>query len=169
MTRKSFSHLHCSWAQASEAVGDKWSMMIIREAFYGERSFSAFAKNLGIAKNILSQRLAHLQEHDILVKRPGSANAVRQEYYLTKKGLALFPVIIALGQWGDEWIFEQESKPMEMLDRHSKQPIQRLSVTSADNRELGVKDVFFKAGPGAQEDTKEQISELNTRIDKLNA
>lgn len=120
MTRKSLEHFNCSWAQAAEAIGDKWSILIVRDAFQGVKTFSVFAQNLGIARNILVQRLDHLQYHDIIQKCPIGIGSTRFEYALTDKGKALFPVFIALSQWGDQWIFGKGKEPLVVIDREKR-------------------------------------------------
>ncbi|WP_103654416.1 winged helix-turn-helix transcriptional regulator [Agarilytica rhodophyticola] len=164
MKRKSLAHYNCSWAQAAEAVGDRWSIMIIRDAFYGVKTFSAFAKNIGIAKNILSQRLEHLQNHKILEKRPISVGSQRFEYCLTEKGFALFPVIAALGQWGDKWIFGEGKEPLIVVDLENKEPIEQMEVKSSDGRVLTLRDITFKAGPGATDETKKIAEQIRLSL-----
>ncbi len=166
MPRKSLEHFNCSWAQAAEAVGDKWSMMIIRDAFYGVKTFSAFVENIGIAKNILTQRLEHLQQHGILQKRQIGVGSSRSEYILTDKGKALFPVIVALGQWGDQWIFGKGKEPIVVVDLQNKKPIKKLTVESKDGRELSIGDITFVAGGGASESTRQIAADIKQSLDK---
>lgn len=163
MTRKSLEHYNCSWAQAAEAVGDKWSMMIIRDAFFGVRTFSAFQKDIGIAKNILTQRLEHLQKHDIIQKRSIGVGSSRSEYCLTEKGLALFPVIVALGQWGDKWVFGKGREPFVVVDREKRKPVKTVRVLDSENKELRMNDVTFKAGKGANERNREVVAEIELK------
>ena len=165
MPRKSLEHLNCAWAQAAEAVGDKWSIMIIRDAFYGIKTFSAFEKSIGISKNILSQRLDHLQKHDILSKRPVGLGSSRTEYSLTEKGLALFPVIAALGQWSDNCVFGKGNEPLVVVDLENRKPIKQIKVESADGENLTLRDITFKAGPGANENTKRIAAEIEKELE----
>ena len=160
MKRKSLEHFNCSWAQAAEAVGDKWSIMIIRDVFYGVKTFSAFVNNLGIAKNILTQRLEHLQKHGIIEKRPMGVGSNRYEYSLTEKGFGLFPAIVALGQWGDKWIFGEGKEPLIVVDLEKKEPLQMMQVQANDGRDLSLRDVTFVAGPSANEKTKAIAKEI---------
>ena len=99
-----FKTQNCSVARALEVVGDWWTLLIIREAIYGIQRFGEFEKGLGIAKNVLSERLAKLVETGVLerVSVPGRGNP--QNYILTEMGRELLPVVIALMQWGDRWI-----------------------------------------------------------------
>ena len=164
MKRKSLEHFNCSWAQASEAIGDKWSIMIIRDAFYGVKTFSAFANNIGIARNILTQRLEHLQKHEILEKKAIGLGSSRYEYRLTEKGFALFPVIVALGQWSDQWIFGEGKEPLVIVDLENREPVQKMVVEASDNRELTLRDITFKAGPGANENTRQTAAEIEQAL-----
>lgn len=153
MTRKSFATMNCSWAQAAEVIADKWSILIVRDALLGVRTFSVFARNLGIAKNILAQRLEHLQEHGVLRKDPVGIGSTRYEYSLTPKGRALFPLMTALGQWGDAWILREGNEPWLVVEHASGRPIANVRVQSQDGRPLQREDVTFVAGPGANERT----------------
>ena len=166
MARKSLEHFNCSWAQAAEAFGDKWTIMIIRDAFYGVKTFSAFQKNIGIAKNILTQRLEHLQKHEIIEKRSQGLGSSRYEYKLTEKGFAMFPVIAAIGQWSDQWIFGEGNEPIVIVDLENREPIKRIAVEAADGRELTLRDITFIAGPGASASTKEIADEIKASLKK---
>ncbi|MEM1133445.1 MAG: helix-turn-helix domain-containing protein [Pseudomonadota bacterium] len=160
MKRKSLEHLNCGWAQAAEAIGDKWSILIIRDAFVGVRTFSAFAESLTISRNILTQRLEHLIKHEILMKRPIGVGSARYEYVLTEKGHALFPIIVALYQWSDEWVFDEGKEPYVMVDKQEHQPISKLKVSADDGRALTMADVTIKAGGGANENNRRMAEEI---------
>lgn len=140
---------NCSWTKAADAVGDKWSIMIIRDAFFGIRTFSAFERSLGIAKNVLSQRLDHLQKQGVIQKRPIGLGTKRFEYILTEKGRAFFPVLVALGQWGDEWILGEGCEPFVVADQKTKTAVKKIVVEAADGRVLEADDAQVIAGPGA--------------------
>ena len=96
--RTSLEGAACPVARALDAIGDWWSLLIVRDAFDGVRRFGEFQKSLGVAKNILSDRLRTLVAHDILAAVPASDGSAYQEYVLTEKGQALFPVIVGLRQ-----------------------------------------------------------------------
>lgn len=100
MKRKSLEDALCPVARTLDVIGDWWSLLIVRDAFDGMRRFSEFQKGLGMAKNILSSRLRTLVAHGILEIAPASDGSAYQEYILTDKGRALFPVIVGLRQWG---------------------------------------------------------------------
>ena len=157
MTRKSLSHLNCSWAQAAEAIGDKWSILIVRDAFFGVRTFSAFEASLGISNNIHSQRLEHLVAHEILRKQLIGLGSTRYEYRLTEKGDALLPVIIALAQWSDERVFGEGKEPYKVMERASNKPIKRIAIENADGEEMEFADLMLTAGPGANANNKRLV------------
>jgi DNA-binding HxlR family transcriptional regulator len=101
--RKSFTDMHCSVAQTLEVIGEWWSMLIVRDAFLGVTRFDQLQERLGISRNVLNQRLAHLVEHGVLDKVAYSSHPPRYDYRLTDKGRDLFPVLNALRQWGDKY------------------------------------------------------------------
>lgn len=102
MRRASFSGMNCSVAQTLEVVGEWWTLLIIRDALFGVTRFDDFSTRLGIARNVLTQRLDTLVEHGILIRDPYQDNPVRYDYRLTDKGRDLWTVINALRQWGDK-------------------------------------------------------------------
>lgn len=104
MARTSFKNLHCPVAQFAEALGDKWCLLIIRDAFMGINTFSGFERDLGVAKNVLTERLNHLVEHDILIKRQTRPKVNRFTYELTNKGLALQPIANEMTKWSQKWV-----------------------------------------------------------------
>jgi DNA-binding HxlR family transcriptional regulator len=103
--RKSLQQDDCPVARAVDLVGDRWSMLIVRDALDGIRRFGDFQRNLGVARNILSARLSALVEDGLLAIQPASDGSAYQEYVLTPKGESLFPAIVALRQWGERHLF----------------------------------------------------------------
>src|ERR1700704_6365784 len=103
--RTSFEGDGCPVARSLDAIGDWWSMLIIRDALLGARRFGEFQKSLGLAKNILTARLRTLIGRGILKTAPASDGSAYQEYVLTAKGRGGFPVLIALRQWSEEFSF----------------------------------------------------------------
>src|SRR6188768_1957095 len=101
--RTSFEDDDCPIARSLDAIGDWWSLLIIREALFGVRRFGEFQSNLGMAKNILATRLRSLLDHGILTTAPASDGSAYQEYVLTPKGRGTFPVLVALRQWTEEF------------------------------------------------------------------
>lgn len=103
----------CSVARSLSVVGERWTMLIIRDAFLGTRRFDQFQRNLGVTRHRLSERLSKLVDHGVLVKVPYNDRPLRYEYRLTRKGLGLYPVLMSLGRWGDEWMDKGEGAPLE--------------------------------------------------------
>lgn len=106
--RKSLEELHCSIANTVELVGDQWTVLILRDAFLGIRRFDDFQKDLGIARNVLTERLNRLVEAGIMTTRPYEERPLRFDYVLTEKGKDLFDALIALRRWGDRWNAPEE-------------------------------------------------------------
>ena len=103
MQRPSFADIECGVAQTLEVVGEWWSLMVVREVFYGRRRFEEMHEDLGIARNTLTNRLNRLVDEGVLERRFYSESSGRTEYHLTKAGRDLQPVLIALMQWGRTW------------------------------------------------------------------
>lgn len=143
MPRTSLAEYPCSIARTLDVIGDQWSFLIVRDALVGETTFSGFQKSLGVSKNILSQRLDHLVTHEILRKFPVSENARRNSYQLTSKGRELFPIVIAMLQWGDKWMFGSEGEPVQVLDKENHAPVQKVGVVARDGRFLQPQDVDY--------------------------
>jgi DNA-binding HxlR family transcriptional regulator len=125
----------CGIAAALEVVGERWSFLILRGVFNGLHHFEEFQSTLGIARNILSNRLARLVEHEILRREPDPADRRRVAYRLTDKGKALLPVLIALRQWGERWVSGVPSNPV-LVDRLTRRPVAPINVLSSDGRPL---------------------------------
>jgi DNA-binding HxlR family transcriptional regulator len=131
--RTSHEDASCPVARPLDAIGDGWSLLIIRDAFDGLRRFGEFQRNLGLAKNILSARLHSLVDHGILETVPAGPY---QEYVLTEKGRGLFPLLVALRQWSEEYFFDPEETRSRLVDREHGQPLAPLEIRSADGRLL---------------------------------
>jgi len=147
MKLKSFDHMNCSLAQTVEVIGERWTLLILREAFFGKKRFEEFRKGLGIARNILTMRLNRLVEQEILAKRPVEAG--RFEYVLTPRGLELQPVLLAMTQWGDRHKPHPRGKRVVFVERATGKPIAPMAVRSADGRVLSAREIKATPGPGA--------------------
>ena len=144
-----------------ETLGESWSMLIVREAFFGTRRFEGFQQNLGIARNILADRLKKLCQNGILERVPIREGARRQEYRLTSKGRDLFPTLIALTQWGDRWVFGAGEEPFLFVERDSGEPIQQIRVRAADGHSLRPREVKIETGPGASEQDRQRVRDMD--------
>jgi DNA-binding HxlR family transcriptional regulator len=157
VSRTRFEEMNCGIGQALEVVGDWWTLLIVRDAFFGARRFGDFEKSLGIAKNVLTNRLEHLVAHEIFEKVDVGAEGSRFEYRLTPKGEALLPVLTALREWSDEWIFGKGSEPVLFTERTTGKRIPRMRVLSTDGRPLSRRDIRAVPGPGASAETAHRL------------
>ena len=143
--RTSFEKAECPIARSLDALGDWWSLLIIRDAFLGIRRFSEFQKNLGCAKNILTVRLRALVDQGILKTAPASDGSAYQEYVLTPKGRGVFPVLVALRQWSEEFSCEGGGFPTLLVDSSKGRPVRKLELRAQDGRLLRDGDTALKA------------------------
>ncbi len=130
----------CSIAAALESVGERWSFLILRSTFNGLHHFEEFQTTLGIARNILSNRLGRLVENGVLERAPDASDRRKVSYRLTAKGMDLLPVLLSLRQWGERWVSGKPSNPI-LVDRHSRQPIAPMAVRSRDGRVLSLNEL----------------------------
>jgi DNA-binding HxlR family transcriptional regulator len=126
MTPVDFAKMECSIARTLETIGDRWSLLILRDAFYGVRRFEDFRASLGVARNILTDRLQKLVARDVLRKDQYGDRPPRFEYRLTDKGRELLPVILTMMRWGDRWANDTDKPPMTLTHvtcGHITQPV----------------------------------------------
>jgi len=145
MKLKTFDHFNCSLAQTLSVIGEHWTLLIIRDAFFGLRRFDEFHNSLGISRNVLSVRLKKLVTAGILEKTDGPGHP---EYRLTEKGLALQPALVAMTHWGDTYLPHPEGRRLTFVDRRDGKPIKPVGIYAADGRRLKPKEIKAKAGPG---------------------
>jgi DNA-binding HxlR family transcriptional regulator len=146
MKRKSLQGNPCPVARSLDLIGDWWSLLIVRDALAGTRRFSDFQKSLDVAKNMLSTRLKGLVEQGVMQLVPAADGSVYKEYVLTEKGRALQTVIVALSQWGNEFMYEPGEPGSVMVDARDRKPIRKLELVSGDGRSLAPEDVAVKLG-----------------------
>jgi DNA-binding HxlR family transcriptional regulator len=156
--RTRFDEMNCGVAQALEALGDWWTLLIVRNAFLGMRRFADFEADLGIAKNVLASRLRHLVEHGIFERVEAGREGSRFEYRLTGKGEALLPVLTSLREWSDEWVYGRGNEPFVVRDRRTKRRVPRLQVRDADGQPLSRRDIQMIPGPGATPETRARFA-----------
>ena len=132
----------CSLPAALEAMGERWSFLILRAAFNGLYHFEEFQSELGIARNILANRLARLVEHGILKRDALPEDRRKIEYRLTDKGMALLPTMIALRQWGERWETGVAATPV-LVDARDMRPIAPIEVRAWDGRVLTKHDLLW--------------------------
>ena len=136
MPRRPINDEPCPVARAVEIVGDRWSLLIVRDAFDGTRRFGDFQRGLGMARNILSDRLRKLVEAGILETQDASDGTAYQEYVLTPQGESLFPVVVALRQWGEQHLFKRGERHSVLIDTRTGKPIPRMAPQARDGSVL---------------------------------
>jgi len=144
MKRKSMQGSVCPVARSLDIIGDWWSLLIVRDALNGLTRFGEFQKNLGIAKNMLTQRLKQLVEQDILTVRPATDGSAWNEYVLTEKGRALQTVLVALAQWGGDYLYDSDETCSLLVDDELHQPLRKLMLQAQDGRVLTPDEVVAK-------------------------
>jgi len=132
----------CSLPAALEAMGERWSFLILRAAFNGLHHFEEFQSELGIARNILANRLARLVDHGILARVALPEDRRKIEYRLTEKGAALLPTMVALRQWGERWETGVAATPV-LVDCRDRRPIRPVEVHGWDGRVLAKSDLLW--------------------------
>lgn len=142
MKRKSFREAECPVARSLDAIGDWWSLLIIRDTFDGLRRFSEIQQNLGIAKGMLASRLREFVKLGILELVPASDGSAYQEYVLTEKGRGLFLVIVALRQWGEDHLYQEGEQRSWLIDVETRRPVARLQLRAFDGRSLDWSDTL---------------------------
>jgi DNA-binding HxlR family transcriptional regulator len=130
----------CGLPAALEAMGERWSFLILRASFNGLHHFEEFQATLGIARNILANRLGRLVDHGILARQPMPDDRRKIEYRLTEKGAELLPAMLALRQWGEKWEIGCLSTPV-LVDERDNQPIQPVGIHAHDGRRLQMNDL----------------------------
>ncbi len=146
MSRTRFDRMNCGVAQALEQLADWWTLLIVRDALLGATRFQQFESNLGIAKNVLSNRLAKLVHHGVMTKERLDELGERYTYRLTRKGRDLWIPITALRLWGDEWVFGDANVPPKFRERSSGREVARLVVVDTEGNLLDASDL--ELGPG---------------------
>lgn len=146
-----YSAANCSIARTLGVVGEKWTLLILREAFYGVRRFDDFHTALGCARNLLASRLKTLVVHGLLerVGYTDERGRGRHEYKLTDKGRDLFPVVVALMQWGDRWTADEAGPAVQLFHRECGVPVTAELICGAGHSALGARDIAAVPGPGA--------------------
>ncbi|BBW76967.1 transcriptional regulator [Klebsiella michiganensis] len=130
--REKMKNETCPVARSVDIIGDRWSLLIVRDAFDGIRRFSDFQRSLGMARNILSDRLHKLVNSGILTMQSASDGTAYQEYVLTAKGERLFPVVVALRQWGELHLFAHGEPHSALIDKRTLRPIPMMSPAAED-------------------------------------
>ncbi|HEO9146393.1 helix-turn-helix transcriptional regulator [Enterobacter ludwigii] len=144
MKRTRLEESTCPVARSLDIIGDWWSLLIVRDALRGITRFGEFQKSLGIAKNMLTTRLKLLVDEGILTLQPASDGSAWQEYVLTDKGRALQTVLVALSQWGNEFLFAEDEFGTVLVDTEQRKPLRKLALIADDGRELTPEEIVPK-------------------------
>jgi len=156
--------LPCSVARALSILGDRWTLLIMRDCFFGIKRFDRFQTSLGISRHRLSDRLGKLVEHEVLRKVPYQQSPVRYEYRLTRKGVELYPVLMTLTKWGDTWLAGEDGPP---ITYHHKACSHQMTVDlccSECGDIIDPKQVIPQAGPGLKAYSEKQKEKQKEKL-----
>jgi DNA-binding HxlR family transcriptional regulator len=148
MLPRTYEGQNCSIARTLELVGERWTMLVIREVFLGRRRFDELAERLGIARNVLTDRLRRLVDEGVLEKVPYQERPQRFEYRLTEKGVDLWPVMVALLQYGDRH-YAPDGPPMLLTHRGCGGELDDRRICTRCGDKLRAQDVQAAPGPSA--------------------
>jgi DNA-binding HxlR family transcriptional regulator len=149
---RTYDTQNCSVARALEVVGERWSLLIVRDLMLGYRRFDELHERLGIARNVLTSRLELLVGEGVLERRPYQERPPRHEYHLTAKGRDLWPVIIALSSWGDRYLQEEGGPPVVIEHRGCGGRINDRRICERCGAELTIFDARVRKGPGVRDE-----------------
>jgi len=165
MRLKSFSDMNCTIARTLDVVGERWTLLVLRETFLGTRRFEDFRRRLGIARNILTDRLERLVEVGVLERRLYQERPERFEYRLTTKGLELYDVILMLKKWGDRWEVGGSGLPLLLRHKTCGNVFDAVSVCPHCGEQVDARNVRYELGPGAG---PTEIAEYERRMREKN-
>lgn len=138
----------CSVARTISVIGDRWTMLILRDCFNGAKRFDQFQASLGISRTIVTDRLSRLVEEGVLAKRAYQDRPLRHEYRLTEKGLGLYPVLLSMFRWGDTYYAGKKGPPVLFHHKTCGHDFRPVPVCSECGEELDPRQVEVRAGPG---------------------
>jgi DNA-binding HxlR family transcriptional regulator len=140
--------MNCSIARSLEVIGEWWTLLIVRDAFFGVTRFEALQERLGISRGILAARLQTLVDHGVLERRCYDAARQRYDYVLTAKGRALWPVVVTIRQWGDEWIAGTGNESVAVLHRGCGGHVHGVLTCSRCGEHAALRECEVAPGPG---------------------
>jgi DNA-binding HxlR family transcriptional regulator len=147
---RDYPALDCSVAKALEVIGERWSLLIVRSVMHGNRRFGEMQESLGIARNVLSARLQRLVDEEILERRAYQENPPRYEYFLTQKGLDLWPALIALLNWGDRYSPSPEGPRRLIVHKECGGAVSERGICESCGKLLTARDAKQVPGPGVK-------------------
>jgi DNA-binding HxlR family transcriptional regulator len=149
MQRTNFGDMACSIARTLDVVGEPWTPLVLRDVYVGITRFEQIQQELGISRKVLTERLNHLVEHDVLERRPYD-NRPRYEYHLTTKGAELFDVLMVMVGWGDKWLAGKAGPPVLYRHHHCGE-VSRVDLRCIHCGEpMHAGDIDVLPGPGAR-------------------
>lgn len=147
----------CSVARALSVVGDRWTLLILREAFLRTRRFRDFQEHLGAARNIVADRLQKLVDAGVMERRQYQERPPRYEYRLTQKGIDLYPVVLSLANWGDKWLDQGQGRPIENVHRPCGHVMHAVQTCSECGEQLDPHEVEPRLGPALRALSKRDL------------
>ena len=160
MARSQEDGVRGSVGAAAQLLGDRWTFLILREAYFGARRFNEFAESLGLSRNILSERLKMLVAHGIFEQRAYGPSKTRSEYRLAPAGRDVFPIVVALLQWGDKHLAGRDGPSIVLRHTLCGADADPQLVCRAWREPIDVGEVIPSPGPGASEWTRERLCKL---------
>ncbi|MCP3853812.1 MAG: helix-turn-helix transcriptional regulator [Actinomycetia bacterium] len=136
----------CSIARTLDIIGDRWTLLILRNVFRGVRRFTLIQEDLGVARNLLSDRLSRLVDAGVLEKVPYQDRPVRHEYRLTPKGVELSPALVALMKWGDDW-YNADGPPTVLVHAECGTPLEQVLSCPTCNETVSPYRISSRPGP----------------------
>ncbi len=158
-SRTSFADHDCGFAQAVEAIGDQWCLLVLRNLFMGMTRFDDFAEHLSISTKTLSNRLQRLESHGLIEASRDPEDGRGKIYQLTEKGQDLAPLIGCFTQWGERWVPKENGPRTELFEVSTGEPIERITAYSRDGRKLEPHEIDHRTGPGG--------SDVRDRLDRI--
>ncbi|UVS76741.1 MULTISPECIES: winged helix-turn-helix transcriptional regulator [Actinokineospora] len=158
MRRTSFARWPCSIARTMDLMGDQWTLLVLRESFYGTRRFDAFQGALGIARNTLTERLDRLTGAGLLTRVRYQERPTRYEYVLTDMGRDFFPVLAAIIRWGDQWLGDGPGVPLLLRHRGCGHATTAVVSCGECGGELTAAGVVVEPGPGMPADERARLA-----------
>ena len=149
MLPRTYDDQNCSIARSLEVLGDRWTLLVIRDALLGVRRFDDFQRNLGVARNVLADRLARLVDEGVLERRRYQERPERHEYRLTSKGVDLLPVTMSLMRWGDRYYAPEAGPPLIVRHRDCGGAATAHMTCERCGARLRTGDIRAEPGPGA--------------------
>ena len=142
------NEMKCSVARTLSVIGDRWTLLIVRDAFLGVRRFEDFQRDLRMTRHRLAARLRKLVGDGILARVQYHDRPRRFEYRLTDKGIDLYPVVVALLRWGDRWMVDSDGPPIELFHRNCGRQVMPVLTCPACNEEVNARTMSARLGPG---------------------